>query len=139
MSSKNQKGIALIVIPLQAFLAIYFLLRGHHEPGGGFIAGLMAAAGATFYAITYGDLPQLFRKFTPMTFISVGLLISFISGFMGVFAGGTYLKGVWGPEFFLPFVGSVKIGSVMFFDFGVFFVVLGFTLQLVRALREEIL
>ena len=41
-------------MPLLLLFAVFLLLRGHNEPGGGFVGGLVAAAAFALYAIAYG-------------------------------------------------------------------------------------
>ena len=45
---------ARFLMPLQLMFSIFLLLRGHDEPGGGFIAGLVAAGAFTLYLFAFG-------------------------------------------------------------------------------------
>jgi len=111
------------------------LIRGHNEPGGGFVGGLIAASAFALYAIARGleGARQLLRVPT-QTLIGVGLLIAFGSGLVGVLYGRPFLTGIWNAVP-LPVVG--KIGTPGIFDIGVFLTVLGVALQIVFGLMEE--
>ncbi len=45
---------ALAIMPLQLMFSVFLLLRGHDEPGGGFIGGLVAASAFVLYAFSFG-------------------------------------------------------------------------------------
>ena len=129
---------ARIVAPLQFALALYFLLRGHNEPGGGFIGGLVAASAILLYGLGFG-----FREVESKIPISwfnlvlVGLTVAISSGLLSVSLGQPFLTGVWGPELYIPLVGKLKLGSVFLFDVGVFVLVMGFGIGLAFAFSDE--
>ena len=43
-----------LVLPVALAFSLFLLWRGHNEPGGGFVGGLMAAAGLAIYALPRG-------------------------------------------------------------------------------------
>ena len=45
---------ARLLMPLLLLFSVFLLLRGHNEPGGGFVGGLVAAAAFALYAIAFG-------------------------------------------------------------------------------------
>ena len=129
---------ASIVAPLQFALALYFLLRGHNEPGGGFIGGLVAASSVLLYGLGFG-----FREVESRVPISwfnlvlIGLAVAISSGLLSVFLGLPFLTGVWGPELYVPLAGKLKLGTVLLFDIGVFVLVMGFGIGLAFSFTEE--
>ena len=136
------KGASLILltatrylVPVLFLFSFFVLIRGHNEPGGGFVGGLIAASAFALYAIARGleGARQLLRVPT-QTLIGVGLLIAFGSGLVGVLYGRPFLTGIWNAVP-LPVVG--KIGTPGIFDIGVFLTVLGVALQIVFGLMEE--
>ena len=118
-------------------LSIVFLLRGHNEPGGGFIGGLVAASGYILYALAVGlDETRRLLYLHPRTLISLGLLIAIASGIPALFAGEPFMKGLWTDVDFAGFEG-VKFGTPFVFDVGVFLVVIGVTLLMAFTLEER--
>ena len=61
--------------------SVFILLRGHNEPGGGFIGGLIAASALAIYGIAFG-VPAVRRalRFHPLAIAGAGLLLSSLSG-----------------------------------------------------------
>ncbi|MFH1085957.1 MAG: MnhB domain-containing protein, partial [Chloroflexota bacterium] len=55
MTSLILRTMARYLLPLSLMFSIFLFLRGHNEPGGGFVAGLVAAAAFALYAIAYGS------------------------------------------------------------------------------------
>jgi multicomponent Na+:H+ antiporter subunit B len=112
--------------------SVIVLLRGHNEPGGGFIGGLMAASGFLVYALSFGcaAASRLLRT-SPFHLIGSGLLVATASGLVALLRGQAFMTGQWWGE--LLELG--KAGTVLLFDVGVYLVVLGAAvLMLVRLL-----
>ena len=128
-------GVAIVIVPLQYFISVVFLLRGHNMPGGGFIGGLILGIGLTFSILADNKIPKLFQMFEPLKFIILGLFISTVAGLLGAIDSGIFLKAIWISEVVIPFVGEVKIGTVLLFDFGIYILVAGFILKLVNILK----
>jgi multicomponent Na+:H+ antiporter subunit B len=126
------------LLPLLLLFSIYTFLRGHNEPGGGFAAGLIAAASLSLYTIAYGATrARQVLSIDPRILIGSGLLLALASGFAPVFAGKPFLTGLW---FKIPLPGNTAfdIGTPFFFDLGVFLAVAGVTLTFVFVFEEEI-
>lgn len=121
------------LLPLLLMFSVFLMLRGHNEPGGGFSGGLVAASAFALYAIAYG-VPKTREalRVDPRDFIGVGLIIALLSGVPSLLMNQPYLTGLW---FYLPGT-KIKIGTPVFFDIGVYLVVLGITLTIILALAE---
>ena len=128
---------ARLLLPLLLLFAVFLLLRGHNQPGGGFAAGLVAAAAFALYAIAT-DVPTARRALgvAPRTLLGVGLLVALLTGLLPVLDGRPFLTGLWG-YLWLPGLGRVDVGTPLLFDGGVFLVVIGMTLTIVLSLAEE--
>jgi multicomponent Na+:H+ antiporter subunit B len=111
-------------MPFLLLFSVYMLLRGHNEPGGGFIGGLIASS--PFILRNLAGRHGL--PFAPAPFISFGLLLALASGVPALFQGDPYLTAMWGPGVILPPAGEVKLGTVLVFDIGVYFTVFGSSL-----------
>ena len=111
-----------ILTPVLLLLSLYLLFRGHNLPGGGFIAGLMAAAAFQLQILSRGhDIVR--RTIGPYlnSGIGLGLAIAICSGIVGLL-DGFFFKGVW-FSLNLPLLGYLKVGTPVIFDLGVFLVV----------------
>src|SRR5690606_19793499 len=76
MNSLILRTTSRIVLPIALAFSLYVLLRGHNEPGGGFIGGLIAAAGVAVHALPRGRLALLsMLRVSPKTLIGVGLTL----------------------------------------------------------------
>ncbi len=124
------------LLPLQLLFSLFLLLRGHNEPGGGFIAGLVAAGGIALYLFAFD--PARTRdliRFSPYDIFGVGLFIATIAGIPALLVGEPYFAALWWrPEF--PFFGEVALSTPLLFDIGVYLTVIGAVLAVVLALAE---
>lgn len=123
--------------PLLLMFSVFLLLRGHHEPGGGFVGGLVAASAYVLHAIAY-DVASARRilRVEPQLLIGAGLLLALGSALVSVVQGGVFMTGRW-AGLDLPLLGHLDIGTPVFFDMGVYLVVLGTTLMVFLSLRES--
>jgi multicomponent Na+:H+ antiporter subunit B len=123
------------LLPLLLLFSFFLLLRGHNEPGGGFVGGLVAAAAFALYAIA-ADVQgaRQILKMEPRVLIGVGLLISASSGIISLLVGKPFLTALWLKQP-LPVLG--KVGTPLLFDIGVYLLVLGVTLKIIFTLAED--
>lgn len=136
MSSIILRTATRFLITLLLLLSLFFLARGHNEPGGGFIGGLVGAASFALYTIAFGvSRTRRALRVDPRTLIGIGLLIAIASGLPAALLGLPFLTGQWGE---VPIAGvTLPLGSPVFFDVGVYLVVVGITLTIILALEEE--
>lgn len=130
------RTIAPYLAALMVLFSLFVLLRGHNEPGGGFIGGLVAASALAIYGIAFGtDRVREALYVHPMTLAGIGLSAATLAGLMAALAGEPMLTGLW----FLPTVGGVKlpISNVLLFDVGVYFVVVGAVASIALTLEES--
>ncbi|WP_029214588.1 Na+/H+ antiporter subunit B [Kallotenue papyrolyticum] len=123
-----------LLTTLLLLFSIFLLLRGHNEPGGGFVGGLMAASAFVLYSIAFD--PSAARRalrFEPTVLIGAGLLLALLSGLVGVARGLPFMTGVWGT---LPGL-MVELGTPLVFDIGVYLTVIGVTTSIILTLAEE--
>ena len=122
---------ARLLMPLLLLFSVFLLLRGHNQPGGGFVGGLIAAAAFALYAIAFGvQRARQALLVRPMTLLGAGLLIALISGLPSVLRGRPFLTALW-------LSGPVAVGTPALFDVGVFLVVAGVVLMMIFSLAEE--
>ncbi|MCU0411060.1 MAG: Na+/H+ antiporter subunit B [Bacteroidetes bacterium] len=135
MKSVILSTVVRLLLPLILLFSLFILLRGHNEPGGGFIGGLAAASGWVLYLFAFGSAEaKRALRLEPLHFIILGLTLALGSGLFSVAAGKSFMQGVW-LDAMVPVLG--KIGTPVVFDVGVYFVVIGIVLKIVFALAEE--
>lgn len=122
------------IIPLLMLFSIFLLLRGHNDPGGGFVGGLVAAAAFSLYGITHGTATaRRALRVNPLQLIAAGLSLAVASGLYGLLIGDPFLTGHWGDT---EYPGIGKLGTPFFFDIGVYLLVIGIMTLIVFTLSE---
>jgi multicomponent Na+:H+ antiporter subunit A len=120
-----------VLMPLLLVFAAFLLLRGHNEPGGGFVGGLVVTAAFALYAIAYGvERARRALLVRPMTLIGAGLSLAVLSGVPAALRGQRFMTAQWALE-------PVAVGTPALFDLGVFLVVAGVVLMMIFSLAEE--
>ena len=130
------RTVAPFFTALLVLFSIFILLRGHNEPGGGFIGGLIAASAFAVYGIACGVTPvRRALYFHPMALAGFGLFIAAIAGLLSLFVGVPFMTGLW----VYPTFGDVTIAlsTPLLFDIGVYFVVVGSITSIALALEER--
>ncbi|MBN1278612.1 MAG: Na+/H+ antiporter subunit B [Chlorobium sp.] len=123
-----------LLLLLQMF-SLFLLFRGHNEPGGGFVGGLVAASAYALYFIANGiSEAEKLLKIDPFYLIATGLMIAVSSILPSLLVGLDVMKAIW-IDTGIPFLG--KAGTPLVFDIGVYFLVLGITLKIMFSLAEE--
>ena len=122
-----------ILLPILLLFSIFMLLRGHHEPGGGFVGGLIASMAFALYALANGisKARQIF-PFKPNIFIIGGLFCALSSGIISLFIGNPAFTSIWSSYEF-PVIGPLS--TPLFFDIGVYMVVMGVSTGIVFTLK----
>lgn len=136
MNTLILRTVAPPITALMLVFSVFVLLRGHNEPGGGFIGGLIAASALAIYGIAYGvSAVRRAIRFHPMSIAGFGLLVGALSGVVSLFAGVPFMTGLW----IYPSVFGVEVplATVISFDIGVYFVVLGSVASIALALEER--
>lgn len=128
MNSSILQTAVRVLMPLLLLFAVFLLLRGHTEPGGGFVAGLVVAAAFALLAFASG-VPAAREAMIvqPERLLGVGLLVSLLSGLPALVVGRPFLTGLWWGG----------IGTPLTFDIGVFLVVIGVVLTMTFTLAED--
>jgi multicomponent K+:H+ antiporter subunit A len=114
-----------IILPLTLTVGIYLFLRGHNQPGGGFIAALVVAVAFLVQYLAAGvDWSDARRKFGEHKLIAGGVLVAVGTGLGSLAFGANFLTSTFG-YFSLPLIGKFELASAMLFDTGVFLTVFG--------------
>lgn len=128
---------AHVLKAIMLLLSLLLLLRGHNEPGGGFVGGLVVATAFILHALSQNvTAARRAVPVSPKTLIAGGLAVALASGLAGVFEGKPYFTGEW-ATFVLPVTGEVTLGTPLLFDVGVYLVVAGVVLSIAFAMLED--
>ena len=117
--------------------SVFLLFAGHNAPGGGFIGGLVAAAALVLRFVAYG--PDDLRKLAPArpeALMGGGGLAAAVAAVIPLFSGGALLQAER-LSLPLPLIGTVKLTTVLLFDVGVYFIVVGLVLGVLETLGGE--
>ncbi|MEZ5535367.1 MAG: MnhB domain-containing protein [Thiolinea sp.] len=106
-------------------VSVWVLLRGHHEPGGGFIGGLIAVSATVLWAVAHNTTAARHRLplRDPVWLAASGVLLALLSGVPGWLSGQAYLTHLWLSV--LPAWPDLSVSTVMLFDAGVYLGVWG--------------
>ncbi len=129
--------IARLLFPVITLVAIYLLLRGHDQPGGGFVAGLTASIGLILQYMTSGtQVAEARVQVHPLRWMGFGLLLSAGTGLAAWFFGRPFLTSYFNYAE-IPLVGKMPVASALLFDIGVFMLVVGATVLILIALAHQ--
>jgi len=123
------------LLPILLLFSVFLLLRGHYNPGGGFVGGLVASIAFVLHSFAYGtDNTLKILRYKPLTLIPMGLGLATLSMFLPVLFGYPVMTGLWFDEP-IPVIGM--IGSALFFDVGVYLVVIGVVLTILFTISSN--
>ena len=117
--------------------SIYLFMRGHHQPGGGFIGGLSTAAAIVLLYLSFGiekvreNIPVDFKKLA-----AVGVFIAVGTGLVSIVYGQPFLTQTFG-HVNLPIFGDTELASAMVFDTGVALAVIGTAVNIILSISED--
>jgi multicomponent Na+:H+ antiporter subunit B len=118
------RAVAPLIVGTMLVFSVYICLRGHNEPGGGFIGGLIAASAIAVLGMSWGrDAARRALRFDPVAIAAFGVLLAAASGLLSLFTGNSFMTSIW---LYLELGGAtLPLSTPLFFDIGVFLVVLG--------------
>lgn len=120
--------------PLLLLFSVFLLLRGHNDPGGGFVGGLVAASALALVLVVHGaERARRLLPVSPRALIGLGLGVALASAFVGPLLGLVPMEPLW-TEGALPVLG--KLGTPLLFDLGVYLLVIGVVSAMFLRLSE---
>lgn len=125
------------LLKVASLVSLYLTFRGHNAPGGGFAGGLVLGAAFVLQFLS-GQEPSVrgvpIRR--PEILLGAGLMTALVTTLVPLLAGRAPLEShIWKIE--TPLIGTIKVVSSMFFDIGVFLVVVAVVLVILQALGSE--
>lgn len=126
-----------IIVRTALVFSLYLLFSGHNSPGGGFVAGLVYAISLILKYVAEGatGMKEIMR-ISADALIGVGLSLALFTGIAGWVWGSAFLETAY-VEVGVPVLGTLKITSALFFDIGVFAVVVGLVGALITSFGSE--
>ncbi|ODT81645.1 MAG: Na(+)/H(+) antiporter subunit B [Pelagibacterium sp. SCN 64-44] len=118
------RTMAPLIVAIMLVFSAYICLRGHNEPGGGFIGGLIAAGAIQVLALAQG-VPAARRALhvDPLAIAGFGVFLAAASGLASLFVQAPFMTGIWLSLDIGD--GTVSLSTPMLFDLGVYFTVFG--------------
>jgi multicomponent Na+:H+ antiporter subunit B len=130
------RTIAPLIVVVMVVFSFFVMLRGHNEPGGGFIGGLIAASAIAIHGMAFGPAAVYKAlKAHPITFAGLGVVMAALSGLLSLAYQVPFLTGLW-LELHLGDT-EVAISTPMVFDIGVYLVVFGTISAVALGLEDE--
>ncbi len=125
-----------LLLPLALLVGIYIFLRGHNQPGGGFIAALIFSIAILLQYLASGfDWTDVRRRIGEHQLIGFGVLIAVATGLGSLLFGAAFLTSSFG-YFHLPLIGEFELATAMLFDLGVACVVVGAVMMALEQLAH---
>jgi len=126
-----------LLLPVAFVVSMYLFMRGHNQPGGGFVAGLaMSVAFILQYMVAGTQWVEANMSLRPLRWMGTGLFFALITG-LGSMALGYPFMTTHTAHLHMPLLGDVHVASALFFDIGVYAVVVGSTLLILTALAHQ--
>ena len=126
-----------LLLPLTLLFGAYMTLKGHNEPGGGFIGGLVIAVALLLYRMSNGgDALRRLLRLHPRVLVFCGLTLALITAAVPLLLGRPLLQSLVTPIDLG--IGEAHFASAMFFDIGVLLVVVGVSVGIITRFSEEL-
>lgn len=136
MKDRIVRAAADRLTPLLGLFAVFLLWRGHNAPGGGFVAGLVAAGALAFHALAYdAQAARRILRVDPRALVAGGLVLATLTAVAPLLVGEPLLTTAF-VEIPLGFGASLDLGTPLVFDVGVMATVIGTTTGIVFRLEE---
>ncbi len=125
-----------VLMPIAMVVGIYIFLRGHNEPGGGFVAGLVIAIALLMQYMASGFAwTQERKKIEYHTMIGLGVVIAGLTGAGAWLFARPFLTSAY-TYVHLPPIEEFELATAMLFDLGVFLTVLGAVMLMLYSLSR---
>ena len=125
-----------VLMPIAILVGVYIFLRGHNQPGGGFVAGLVIAIALLMQYMASGFAwTQERKRIEYHTMIGLGVVIAGLTGVGSWLAGAPFLTSSY-TYIHLPPIEEFELATAMLFDLGVFLTVLGAVMLMLYSLSR---
>lgn len=129
--------ISKLYLIVMVVFSVFVLMRGHNNPGGGFIGGIITSTGFIFYGIINGsEKVKKLLKISTIELMGAGLFMGLIALVIPLFTGREPFTGMW-MELSI-FSSVIYIGTPLLFDTGIYFVVTGVFLSIIISIMDVV-
>ena len=129
-------SISMALLPLALLVSAFIFLRGHNQPGGGFIAGLVTAVALILLYMARGvEWTQQRLDFPYQPVAIAGVAVATLTGLGSWLFGYPFLTSAF-SHVHLPLIGDFELATAMLFDLGVYLAVVGATLMILANLGK---
>ena len=126
--------VSKLLLPIALLVSAFLFLRGHNEPGGGFIAGLVTGVALILQYIAEGSrVTRLRLPWDQLGLIGAGVLIALLTGLGSWLFGYPFLTSTY-SYVSLPLIGEFELASALLFDLGVYLAVVGTVLLILAGI-----
>ncbi|MCK8613082.1 Na+/H+ antiporter subunit A [Gordonia sp. C13] len=127
-----------LLFPTMVILSVYFFYAGHNSPGGGFAGGLTMGLALVLRYLAGGryELGEAL-PIEPGRILGAGLAISAATAVTSMFFGAPALSSAV-FEITVPVLGEIKLVTALFFDLGIYLIVIGLVLDVLRSLGARL-
>lgn len=131
------RTVAPLIVAIMLVFSVYICLRGHNEPGGGFIGGLIGASAIAILGMALGPAEaRRALRLDPLAIAGFGVFIAGLSGLLSLFTGSPFMTSIW---LYLELgQTTVPLSTPMVFDIGVYLVVFGTIAAIALALESDV-
>ncbi|MCS4492114.1 DUF4040 family protein [Corynebacterium sp. ES2715-CONJ3] len=116
-----------VLVPVLLIVSVLIFWRGHNQPGGGFIAALVAGCAMMLIYISYAHDHRIFPVAMPVYLTASGVITAVVAGFIGL-SHGSFLYAIHGH------IGDQHLTTALIFDVGVYLAVIGMLSMAINAL-----
>ncbi|MEO7774172.1 MAG: monovalent cation/H+ antiporter subunit A [Steroidobacteraceae bacterium] len=126
-----------LLLPVAGVISVFFLVRGHNAPGGGFVGGLVMATAFLVQYMMNGTLWIESRmRIHPQYSIGAGLLLAGGTGGAAWLVSRNFLANLtWHGH--VPLLGELHLSTTLLVDLGVYLLVVGATILILIALAHQ--
>ena len=125
-----------VMMPIAVVVGIYIFLRGHNQPGGGFVSGLVVSIALLMQYMASGFAwTQARKRIEYHSMIGLGVVIAGLTGAGAMLGGAPFLTSAY-DYFHFPPIEEFELATAMLFDLGVFLTVLGAVMLMLYSLSR---
>lgn len=131
------KFLARLMMPILLLFSLILLLRGHNQPGGGFVGGLVGSSSIILMTLAYGaDEVRERLRIDFLRAMFYGLALGAVAGLLGLFFGAAFQDAFWWKPY-IQGIGRLELGTPLVFDTGIYVIVFSVTSSIVMNMAEE--
>jgi len=130
-------GARMVFHPIMLF-SLFLLFSGHNNPGGGFAGGMLAGIALIIRYLAGGRYElALATRIRPGAILGIGMTLATTAALAPIPFGGTVLQTTV-FDLVLPIFNEVHLATALFFDVGVYLIVIGLVLDILSSLGAEV-